>query len=96
MAKTCLQEGCKEPRTTGKFCRLHYIAHWKERQKSKEKKLNQYIEAITKKYPNQYLDVMKKDLSSPENFKKAIDELEIEDMEDDNSGDIEEFIKKAK
>lgn len=96
MAKKCTYEDCKSPQTTAKFCRLHYIALWKDRKKSKEKKLNQYIEAITKKYPNQYLEVIKKDLSSPENFKRAVDELDIEKMEDDPLDDVESFIKKVK
>ncbi len=97
----CHHEGCAHPATTEKFCRLHYIMVWKEKDRklrhSKEKKLNQYINALTKKYPSDYIDVIKKDLSSADKFKKTVEDLEIEKIEDfDLDIDTQEVIKKLK
>lgn len=95
--KHCNYKECEKEATTDKFCRLHYIATWQEKRKAKEKKLNQYISAVTKKYPSQYLEVIKKDLSSPESFKKTVDDLDLENVTgDDIFDEADEFLKKLK
>jgi len=65
--------------------------------KSKEKMLDRYIKAITKKYPDDYLEVLKKDLSSEENFKRSVGDLDLEDMSDlDFLEDYSGILKKIK
>ncbi|MDP2600527.1 MAG: hypothetical protein Q8P84_07350, partial [Deltaproteobacteria bacterium] len=54
--------------TTEGFCRLHYLTHWKKLQAEKKKKaaknLNRYVESILKRYPDRYLEQIKKDIRS--------------------------------
>ena len=100
--KKCHYKECAHQATTGKFCRLHYMMTWQKTKnlsrESKEKMLDRYIKAITKKFPDDYLDVIKKDLSSEESFKKSVNDLDLEDMSDldflDDYGDIIKRIKK--
>ncbi|MBI3016515.1 MAG: hypothetical protein HYY62_00725 [Deltaproteobacteria bacterium] len=100
--KKCHYKECPHSATTGKFCRLHYMMTWQKTKnlsrESKEKMLDRYIKAITKKFPDDYLDVIKKDLSSEESFKKSVHDLDLENMSDldflDDYGDIIKKIKR--
>lgn len=64
--KICKEEGCNNAQTTGGFCRLHYLKHWKaikaESTEKAAKKLNRYVEFMAKKNPDRYIDDIKKDL----------------------------------
>jgi|SRR3989338_5656564 len=66
--KLCKEEGCHNAQTTGGFCRLHYLKNWKDIQHAKKKKaaknLNRYIESILKRYPDRYVEVIKKEIRS--------------------------------
>ncbi len=101
--KKCHYKECSHQATTGKFCRLHYMMTWQKTKnlsrESKEKMLDRYIKAITKKYPDDYLEVIKKDLSSEENFKRSVHDLDLENMSDldflDDYGGIIKKIKKS-
>lgn len=96
----CVIEGCEESKTTGDFCRLHYISRWRKLKKKErvlaEKRLNKYIEELTSRYPDEYLEVIKRDLSSDKNFAELLQELEIEDVDEVVSLEEEddEFAKK--
>lgn len=80
--KKCVEKGCKKTVTTDKWCRLHYIIQSviknKKEIKQNEKQLDAYIEALTQKYPRNYLEIIKKDLQKPENFKRTLRGLKIE------------------
>jgi len=99
--KDCPVKECGQPATTGKYCRLHYIAHWQGEKKrsheAKEKMLDRYVKALTKRFPDEYLEVIKKDLANPQSFKKTVQELDIENMEDiDFLDDVQDFLKNIK
>lgn len=99
--KKCVKKGCKNEATTLKFCRLHYIASSEQKYKkglvAKEKMLESYMKAITKRYPDRYLEIIKKDLSSPESFKKTIKELDIDqDITLDDFNEPDDMVEKFK
>ena len=56
---------------------------WKKIQVRKkiltEGKLERYIEELTARYPDKYLEMLKKDLRSEKDFMAAIQELEIDE-----------------
>lgn len=64
--KICKEEGCHNAQTTGGYCRLHYLKHWKELKadaaEKAAKKLNRYVDYMAKKNPDRYIDDIKKDL----------------------------------
>ena len=63
-------------------------------------KLEKYIEELTSRYPNKYLDLIKRDLSTESDFLHAIQELEIDESsgEDDDRDYDEErsFIEEVR
>lgn len=91
----CKVSECDEPSTSDGYCRFHYLAHWKRIQLRKKilagDKLDRYIEELTARYPDKYLEMIRKDLASEKDFLAAIQELEIDD-----SGDEGEFEDDAR
>jgi hypothetical protein len=66
--KICIESGCKNAQTTKDYCRLHYLKNWKilkeEEQKKAADRLNKYVEGICKKFPEKYVDVIRRDIRS--------------------------------
>jgi hypothetical protein len=97
--KSCRIKACDGAATTKNYCRLHYIVKWQEKKNKeigrKEKMLDNYVKAITKKYPDKYLGVIKEDLANDKQFKKTVDELDIDNPDkEDSFEEIEEYVKK--
>lgn len=98
----CKVHDCDQGQTTEGYCRLHYIAFWK-RNRSKVKileggKLDKYIEDLTNKYPDKYLEMLRKDLSSEKDFNLIVAEMDVEDSGDDNDSeeDASRFIEEVR
>jgi len=85
----CRMKDCDQAATVdGGYCRYHYLLFWKNIQSRKkilsEGKLERYIEELTARYPDKYLELLRKDLRSEKDFMAAIQELEIDDSGVDN------------
>lgn len=98
----CEIRGCKAKGITNGMCRLHYLAKWKENQIEKkaraERRLNAYVDRLAQRYPDDYLEKIKEGLENEETFKKAIQELEIdqEETKETESEFIEKFSRGIK
>jgi hypothetical protein len=83
----CMQRLCENIRTTGPYCRLHYIANWKLMQQKKEilkeGKLQTLIEDFVTKYPANFIQAVLDDLDSDREFHRVLTELNISDTEFD-------------
>ena len=80
--KICSEPSCKREASAQGYCRLHYISHWKhirlnEKVKA-ERRLNAYVDKISKKYPKDFLEKIKETLEDEAKFKKMVTELDIE------------------
>ena len=79
----CRVKDCDQASTVDGYCRYHYLLFWKNIQVRKkilaEGKLERYIEELTARYPDKYLDMLRKDLRSEKEFMAAIQELEIDE-----------------
>ncbi|MES2962906.1 MAG: hypothetical protein V4760_03380 [Bdellovibrionota bacterium] len=88
----CRVKDCDQASMVEGYCRYHYLLFWKNIQVRKkiltEGKLERYIEELTARYPDKYLDMLKKDLRSEKEFLAAIQELEIDEAAVD--GDFED------
>jgi hypothetical protein len=88
----CRVKDCDQIATVDTYCRFHYLLHWKKIQVRKkiltEGKLERYIEELTARYPDKFLDMLRKDLRSEKEFLAAIQELEID--ESANEGEFED------
>lgn len=90
----CRVRDCDQSSAVDGYCRFHYLLLWKKIQVRKkiltEGKLERYIEDLTARYPDKYLEMLKKDLRNEKDFLAAIQELEI-----DESGTDNEFEEEA-
>lgn len=84
----CRVKDCDQASTVDGYCRYHYLLFWKNIQNRKkilsEGKLERYIEELTARYPDKYLELLRKDLRSEKDFTAAIQELEIDDTSGEN------------
>lgn len=85
----CRVKDCDQAAAVGGgYCRFHYLLFWKNIQNRKkilsEGKLERYIEELTARYPDKYLELLRKDLRSEKDFSAAIQELEIDESGVDN------------
>ncbi|MBI2982179.1 MAG: hypothetical protein HYY44_07820 [Deltaproteobacteria bacterium] len=83
--KICTETGCRNVQTTRGYCRLHYLKNWKNLKQEAEKKaserLNRYVEGIVKKYPDRYMEMIRKDLRGKKEFEPFLDDPTEEDVE---------------
>jgi hypothetical protein len=84
----CRVKDCDQLSAVDGYCRYHYLLFWKKIQVRKkiltEGKLERYVEELTARYPDKFLDVLRKDLRSDKDFLAAIQELEIDETAGDN------------
>ncbi len=96
----CRVRDCDQIAMVDSYCRYHYLLLWKKIQIRKkilaDGKLERYVEELTSRYPDKFLEVIRRDLRSEKDFIAAIQELEIDesnvenDFEDESSNYIEE------
>jgi len=93
--KFCLHDQCSQEANLKGFCRLHYIANWRElktsqKQKS-EKRLNAYVDRMAERYPKDYMDRIREGLGDETKFRASLDEMEVDG---ENSENDQEFLEK--
>lgn len=83
--KICKEKGCHNAQTTEGLCRLHYLRNWKKLQAEKKKKaaknLNRYVESILKRYPDRYVEQIKKEIRSRDFGDRVESEFGVEEAE---------------
>lgn len=88
----CRVRDCDQVANVDAYCRYHYLLLWKKIQVRKkilaDGKLERYVEELTSRYPDKFLEVIRRDLRTEKDFLVAIQELEIDDSGADN--DFEE------
>lgn len=96
----CRARDCDQIAIVDAYCRYHYLLFWKKIQVRKkilqDGKLERYVEELTSRYPDKFLEMIRRDLRTEKDFLAAIQELEIDEsaseseFEEDNSAFIEE------
>ena len=85
----CHHRECDQVATTDIYCRHHYILLWKLIQRKKRilegDKLKQFIQEIAARYPDKFLDMIRKNLSTERDFTATLQELEITRISDSAS-----------
>lgn len=97
----CRAKDCDQVGIVDGYCRYHYLLLWKKIQIRRkiltDGKLQRYVEELTSRYPDKFLEVIRKDLRSEKDFLSAIQELEIDESLGDS--DYEEdthFIEEVR
>ena len=98
--RLCQVRDCDQAATVEHYCRFHYLQNWKRIQVRRkilaDGKLERYVDELTSRYPDKFLEMIRKDLRTEKDFVAAIAELEIDEsgldneFEDDNQSFIEE------
>lgn len=90
----CKIKDCDQIATVDGYCRYHYLLLWKRIQVRRrillDGKLERYVEELTSRYPDKFLDVIRKDLLNEKNFLAAITELEIDESSNESDFDDED------
>ena len=90
----CRVRDCDQLAIVDAYCRYHYLLFWKKIQVRKkiltEGKLQKYIEDLTARYPDKFLEILRKDLRSEKDFLAAIMELELDEGSNEDSNYEEE------
>lgn len=96
----CRARDCDQIAVVDTYCRYHYLLFWKKIQVRKkilmDGKLERYVEELTSRYPDKFLEMIRRDLRTEKDFLAAIQELEIDEsageneFEEDTSAYIEE------
>ncbi len=98
----CRVKDCDQISSVDAYCRYHYLLFWKKIQVRKkiltEGKLERYVEELTARYPDKYLEMLRKDLRSEKDFLNAIQELELDDNsgENDLEDEAQSFIEEVR
>ncbi|WP_413291446.1 hypothetical protein [Bdellovibrio sp. HCB337] len=96
----CRSRDCDQIGIVDGYCRYHYLLFWKKIQVRKkilqDGKLERYVEELTARYPDKFLEMIRRDLRTEKDFLAAIQELEIDEsageneFEEDTNAYIEE------
>lgn len=98
----CRAKDCDQISIVEGYCRFHYLLFWKKIQIRKEilqdGKLEKYVDDLTSRYPDKFLEMLRKDLRTTKDFLAAIAELEIDESAGDNEfeEDAQTFIDEVR
>lgn len=88
----CKVKECDQVSAVDGYCRFHYLLLWKRIQVRRkiliDGKLERYVEELTARYPDKFLEMIRRDLKTEKDFQTAIAELEID--ESANEGEFED------
>jgi hypothetical protein len=89
----CRATDCDQIGIVDGYCRFHYLLYWKKIQNRKrilaDGKLERYIEELTARYSDKFVELLRKDLRTEKDFLAAIQELELDDSSS-SGGDEDE------
>lgn len=98
----CRSRDCDQVATVEGYCRYHYLLFWKKIQVRKkiltDGKLERYVEELTSRYPDKFLEMIRRDLRTQKDFLSAIQELEIDEsnLENDFEEDTQTYIDEVR
>ena len=100
--RLCRVRDCDQIAAVEIYCRYHYLLNWKRIQAKREilagGKLERYVDELTSRYPDKFLDVLRKDLRTEKDFMSAIAELEIDEsaLENDFEDEAQNYLDEVR
>ncbi len=90
----CRATDCDQIGVVDGYCRYHYLFFWKKIQVRKkilaDGKLERYIEELTARYTDKFIELLRKDLRTEKDFLAAVQELELDDSASSSQADEDE------
>ncbi len=79
----CRATDCDQIGIVDGYCRFHYLLYWKKIQNRKrilaDGKLERYIEELTSRYTDKFVELLRKDTRTEKDFLGALQELDLDD-----------------
>lgn len=98
----CKVKDCDQVGTIEGYCRYHYLLLWKKIQVRRkilaDGKLERYVEELTSRYPDKFLEMIRRDLKTEKDFQAAIAELEIDEsnLDGEYEDEAQSFIDEVR
>jgi hypothetical protein len=98
----CRVRDCDQVAVVEGYCRFHYLALWKKIQIRRkilaDGKLERYVDELTSRYPDKFLEMIRKDLRTEKDFLAAIQELEIDEagLESEFEDEAQSYIDEVR
>lgn len=98
----CKVKDCDQISTVEGYCRYHYLLLWKRIQVRRkilaDGKLERYVEELTARYPDKFLEMIRRDLKTEKDFQAAIAELEIDEsnLDGEYEDEAQSFIDEVR
>ena len=96
----CRARDCDQAAIVDAYCRYHYLLFWKKIQVRKkilvDGKLEKYIEELTARYPDKFLEMIRRDLRTEKDFLAAIAELEIDEGAEGEFEEDTQYIEEVR
>ncbi len=96
--RLCKVRDCDQVANVDAYCRYHYLLLWKKIQIRKhilfDGKLEKYVEDLTSRYPDKFLEVIRKDLKTEKDFVSVIQEMDLDEnalAENENEDEVQSF-----
>ncbi len=96
--RLCKVRDCDQVANVDEYCRFHYLLLWKKIQIRKDilndGKLEKYVDDLTSRYPDKFLEVIRKDLKTEKDFISVIQEMELDEnalAESENEDEVQSF-----
>jgi hypothetical protein len=93
----CRATDCDQIGLVDGYCRYHYLYFWKKIQVRKkilaDGKLERYIEELTARYSDKFIELLRKDTRTEKDFLAAVQELELDDSASASSPQDEDEAK---
>lgn len=98
----CKVKECDQIASVDSYCRFHYLLLWKRIQVRRkilmDGKLEKYVDDLTSRYPDKFLEMIRRDLKTEKDFLAAIAELEIDEsaLDNDFEDEAQSFIDEVR
>lgn len=87
----CRYTNCDQASVVESYCRYHYLLHWKMIQLRKkilsEGKLEKYVQELTARYPDKFIEILIKDLATDKDFTQICTDIGIISQDGDDDDD---------
>ncbi len=96
----CRSTDCDQIGVVDGYCRYHYLFFWRKIQNRKkilaDGKLERYIDELTAKYADKFIEILRKDLRTEKDFVAALQELDLDDSSQASDEDDKTYLEEIR
>jgi hypothetical protein len=96
----CRSTDCDQIGVVDGYCRYHYLYFWRKIQNRKkilaDGKLERYIDELTARYTDKFIELLRKDLRTEKDFMAALQELDLDDSSQASDEDDKTYLEEIR